>query len=139
MNLYFYPCCHGSHGGLYRDLIAVACIENPHHRMSSLQVRLVSPVSPVFTPLKINLLMLENSSLLCPLQLRWHFILIQDPKWMVAACALAGRQWYGGLGQHKTFSPLATIYPRFIDNLCAHTHTHTHIQTHSTHSLLRIL
>ena len=59
-----------------------------------------SLVSPVFTPLKINLLMLENSSLLCPLQLRWHFILIQDPKWMVAVCALAGRlcSGVGGLG-----------------------------------------
>ena len=60
---------------------------------------IVSPVFPVSTPLEINLLMLENSSLLCPLQLRWHFILIQDPKWMVAVCALAGRHsGVGGLG-----------------------------------------
>ena len=72
---------------------------------------MVSPVFPVSTPLEINLLMLENSSLLCPLQLRWHFILIQDPKWMVAVCALAGRQWCGGARLAQNIFPTCHNLP----------------------------
>ena len=115
MKWYFYPCCHGSlcrkttslnvlAVGETAGLTGLSCVYAPENQLTDVGEQL-TPL-PSSTPLALHL----------------------DPRPQVDGCrlcsALAG-SGVGGLGQHKTFSPLATIYPRFIDNLCAHTHTDT--------------